>query len=511
MSLNCPLFISMHSISHYTAKLSEILIIDRIRPNDEVHAAYVQNELVPSIAEQGLIQPIVLNELTEPIVGPNIYGEQVSSRLRLIAGYSRLSAFALLKLPDIPYVFRRDLDESALTIIEAEENVRRKEMPWQAKVRAIYKVHTDRERRAALEHKTWGQRATGALLNTNLASVNQAIMIAELLNSGDKELEAAVNLEAAKSIIAKRKQEEAERALAKFGIANISVSVPPLLEKVPQTSLLSLIPKPSDPSLIPAGQKEIKLVQSKQIPLSIQFFNTQSVTTDGSPSWMSTQPSESFDLIFTDIPFGIDVSNLIISDSAMDDIEDEHDVEENIAQFEPFLRESYRLLRPNSYCIFFFELIHFEKLLTLAKSVGFKPQHWPLLWLKTSQVQNRAAHVHWPKSCEYIMVLRKGTASLREPQRRNYYEASSDSERKKYGHPFAKPFDLCQQILKPILIPGMKVLDPYAGSGSMLDVVLSMGGIPYGVEKKTSHFNRLIENMKSSYSRILGTVKPEFV
>ena len=36
----------MHSISSHSAKLSEILIIDRIRPNDEVHAAYVQNELV---------------------------------------------------------------------------------------------------------------------------------------------------------------------------------------------------------------------------------------------------------------------------------------------------------------------------------------------------------------------------------------------------------------------------------------------------------------------------------
>ena len=57
----------------------------------------------------------------------------------------------------------------------------------------------------------------------------------------------------------------------------------------------------------------------------------------------------------------------------------------------------------------------------------------------------------------------------------------------------------------------MKVLDPYAGSGSMLDVVLSMGGIPYGIEKKEAHFNRLLENMKASYTRILGTIKPEFV
>ena len=510
MSLNCPLFVSMHSISSHSAKLSEILIIDRIRPNDEVHAAYVQNELVPSIAEQGLIQPIVLNELSEPAVGPNIYGETISSTLRLIAGYSRLSAFALLKHTEIPYVFRRDLDEATLTILEAEENVRRKEMPWQARVRAIYKVHIERERRAAIEHKTWGQRATGALLNTNLASVNQAIIIAEKLAAGDTELEAAVNLEAAKSILAKRKQEETERALAKFGIAEASVKPNTLLEKVPTTSLLSLIPKPADTS-IPSTQREIKLIPSKQIPLSSQFFNTQSVTTDGSPSWMSSQPAESFDLIFTDIPFGIDVSNLKISDSAMDDIEDEHDVEENIAQFEPFLRESFRLLRPNSYCLFFFDLIHFEKLLTIAKSVGFRAQHWPVIWLKLSQVQNRAAHVHWPKSCEYVMVLRKGTASLREPQRRNYLEASSDSERKKYGHPFAKPFDFCQWLLKPILIPGMKVLDPYAGSGSMLDVVLSMGGIPYGIEKKESHFNRLLENMKASYIRILGTIKPEFV
>lgn len=502
-----------HSTSGHTAKLSDILIIDRIRPADEVQQAYIQNELVPSIAEQGLIQPIVLNKLSEPAVGPNIFGEQISSDLRLIAGHSRLSACALLHMKEIPYVFRSDLSEDQLTILEAEENIRRKEMPWQARVKAIYKVHTEREKRAAKDHKTWGQRATGALLNTNVASVNQALMIAEALMSGDEELNSCANLESAKSIILKRRQEAADRRLAQFGIASVSLSTTPLLEKVPQTTLLSLIPKPSSATPEPElTRKEIKLVQTRTIPLSSQLFHTECISLSNPGSgWMERQPANSFDLIFTDIPFGIDVTNLKISDSAMEDIEEEHDVEENIAQFAPFLRESYRLLKDKSYCIFFFDIIHFEKLLTIATSVGFRPQAWPLLWLKTSQVQNRAAHCHWPKSIEYVMVLRKGTATLSEPQRRNYMEAGSDSERKKYGHPFAKPFDFCKWVLTPILVPGMRVLDPYAGTGSMLDVVLSMGGVPHGIEKKEAHFHKLTENIKASYSRILGTIKPEFV
>lgn len=502
-----------HSTSGHTAPIAQILIIDRIRPADDVQQAYIQNELVPSIAEQGLIQPIILNKLTEPAVGPNIFGEQISSNLRLIAGHSRLSACALLHMQEVPYCFREDLSESELTILEAEENVRRKEMPWQARVKAIYKVHMERELRAAREHKSWGQRATGALLNTNVASVNQALMIAEALASGDEEMQACVNLEAAKSLMMKRKQEASDKRLAQFGIAHTQVHTPPLLDKVPQTTLLSLLPSKNAPEVDSLMRhKEIKLVSAKTIPLSSQLFNTESVSVSSPGSgWMEHHAPDSFDLIFTDIPFGIDVSNLKISESAMDDIENEHDVEENISQFEPFLRESYRLLRDKTYCIFFFDIIHFEKLLSLARSIGFRAQAWPLIWLKTSQVQNRAAYCHWPKSIEYIMVLRKGTATLSEPQRRNYMEAGSDSERKKYGHPFAKPFDLCKWILSPILTPGMKVLDPYAGTGSMLDVVLSMGGIPYGIEKKESHFHKLTENLKSSYTRILGTVKPEFV
>lgn len=514
MSLNCPFFISMtHSTSGHNAKISDILIIDRIRPDDDVQKAYIQNELVPSIAEQGLIQPIVLNKLAEPISGPNIFGETITSDLRLIAGHSRLTACSLLLMQEIPYCFRSDLSEAELTILEAEENIRRKEMPWQARVRAIYKVHMDRERIAAMEHKSWGQRATGALLNTNVATVNQALMIAEKLFSGDEELAKAENLEAAKTILYKRRQEETEQRLASFGIASISTPSSTLLDKVSPTTLLSLIPGKSPPSLDAISkQKEIKLVSSKDIPISSQFYNAKSVDLDNpSLGWMAKQPPSSFDLIFTDIPFGIDVENLKISDSAMADIEDEHDVEENIRQFQPFLEQSFRILRDNSYCLFFFDIIHFEKLLSLARSVGFRAQSWPVIWLKTSQVQNRAAHCHWPKSIEYVMVLRKGKATLKEPQRRNYLEASSDSERKKYGHPFAKPFDFCKWLLTPILVPGMKVLDPYAGSGSMLDVVLSMGGIPYGIEKKETHYNRLIENMKASYIRILGTVKPNFI
>lgn len=109
------------------------------------------------------------------------------------------------------------------------------------------------------------------------------------------------------------------------------------------------------------------------------------------------------------------------------------------------------------------------------------------------------------------MVLRKGRATLREAQRRNYIEASSDAERKKYGHPFAKPFEVCKWALAPIVVPGMKGLDPYAGTGSMLSVMLSMGCVPYGCEKKESHFNRLTENMKESYRRILGKQPATFV
>ena len=144
-----------HSSTGLLANIADILVIDRLRPDDDTERSYIETELVPSIADQGLIVPIILNKLDQPTTGPNIFGDTITSDLRLIEGWSRLVAFTYLKLTEIPYAERASLSNGELHMLEIESNIRRRNMPWQSKVLGIYKVHKEKTSRAKEARERW--------------------------------------------------------------------------------------------------------------------------------------------------------------------------------------------------------------------------------------------------------------------------------------------------------------------------------------------------------------------
>lgn len=76
------------------------------------------------------------------------------------------------------------------------------------------------------------------------------------------------------------------------------------------------------------------------------------------------------------------------------------------------------------------------------------------------------------------------------------------SERKQYANPFAKPFELWKDIFDMVAFPGQSVYDPFAGECSSLRAAANCGLIPFGSEVSAVHYNRGVENLKATYSRI---------
>lgn len=87
------------------------------------------SEIAESIARVGLIQPIVVERRRENII--------------LVAGERRLRACLDLNLTSIPVVFKENLSQIKLRLIELEENIKRKDLPWQDKAKAINELHFD--------------------------------------------------------------------------------------------------------------------------------------------------------------------------------------------------------------------------------------------------------------------------------------------------------------------------------------------------------------------------------
>ena len=59
-------------------------------------------------------------------------------------------------------------------------------------------------------------------------------------------------------------------------------------------------------------------------------------------------------------------------------------------------------------------------------------------------------------------------------------------------------------IFDPIAYPGMTVLDPYAGEGSILRAAIVRGCRIIACEKSPSRFPRLVDRIKTVYKNAMG-------
>lgn len=481
------------TLTHATAAgliaISDLVIEDRIRTDSFEIRTKIAEHLAPSIAEFGLIHPITVERLPD-------------GRLKLIAGWCRTQAFLLLKQTHISYCFVENLKDGDAEAMEIEENIRRHSMSWQDECLGIRKVHLVYTRKAHLRSKRWGKAQTGHLLNYSAAYMSDCLVIAELLEKGDKEILSAPHYSAAQKVLSKRAEDKIAAELIKRNNSittvarKISRASGPISTSSPNDtpSLLSLLDLLS-PSLSKPLKKNEGPHEIHEVALSKILFHTKNEL------WFDQRADESIDLIYTDIPYGIDMEDLDIAD--LERVEEEHDVEENVEQMPVFLRNAYRVLKNDSFLLFWMDLKHWEKLTKWGQDVGFVVQEYPLVWIKTHECKNRAAHCKWTKAIEYVMVMRKGKPALKTPQLTNYLACSGKAERKLQMNPFAKPFEFTKWLLEPVMLPGMTVLDCYAGEGSLVRALLNLGANVIALEKKANHFNRLTEHVKQHFKNTL--------
>jgi DNA modification methylase len=185
----------------------------------------------------------------------------------------------------------------------------------------------------------------------------------------------------------------------------------------------------------------------------------------------------------------------------MSAVAEEHGVDENVALMQPFLEQSFRVVRSGGFCVFFYDLDWHEYLQATAETIGWKVQRWPLIAYKTSACQNNAAQYNFTKNYEVCMVLRRDERTvLRSQQPTSVWMGDFAAERRLYNNPFAKPFDLWKWIYNAIAFAGQSVLDPFCGEMSACRAAVNCGLVPYGIELKPEHYLRGLEHMKAVYA-----------
>lgn len=507
----------------FSIQLSDIIEGDRAR-NSKKYGDL--GPLADSIRSVGTIQPIVL-------------AKRPDGKYDLVAGGRRYRTMrdhlktqelwhaSTMNPERLGFVFREEVSEDVRKEAELDENLHRLDMDWIDNVLLVADVH-----RAKKDKDTkWGLRQTAELLGKGfgMSNVSYALRVASLLRKGDTDMLACTSMSDAIQLLIKRKEDETLAILQSRTIARAS-EVKPLFSgplegaasfldtlnmgttHVPKTLeqlMASTEPKPAQHvnSSIPNNTNgEVRHVIHPQdepqtppvnIPLSSMFSCGDCI--QGPNALLPTLPDACFDHIVTDIPYGIDMD--MFRDDMVQDVKDEHDVDQNVEMMQPFLAQAYRLIKPGGFLVFFYDLDHHEKLQAWATEVGFKVQRWPFIAGKSSACKNQAPQYNTTKNYEVCMFLRKDEKTvLRKVISSSIKLYNFAAEREKYNNPFAKPFELWKDIYDAIAFTGQSVLDPYAGEMSACRAAAMCGLVPFGIEKKDQHFTRGIHHMKEVYT-----------
>lgn len=448
--------------------------------------------LAASIADQGLISPILLNQNNE-----------------LVAGERRLRSHELLGLQHVAVVYRETLTPSQLTELELEENQMRKAMQWHEEVRLIVKAHKLKSyegskdalspREVAIIESTgakvWGQEQTGRLMGVAAGQVSMALHVYDYIQSGDEEILAASSISAAYKILLKRREDDATKQRAQAVVDSLPTPKPSSSSSGGLGGDIFSITDTKAVTASPGEEVREHLGDTAEIPLSSMFIRGNCL------DHMKTVEDGTFHHIITDPPYAIDMSNLDTMEN-IKDVTATHQVVDNLDLLKEFITKARRIVKPTGFMLMWADVSHFEKILRWGEDAGWKMQRWPLIWHKLHPCQNNAAAYNTTKDFEVCIKFRNTEALLANQGGSSILSCDGSADAKMYNNPFSKPFDLWQWLMKKVTIPGQLVYDPFGGEFSMARAAINCGLNPISVEVDEKHYNKGLMDIKAYYETL---------
>lgn len=402
-------------VEEITLRIDDVVVGERIRKDfGDI------DELVKSIREVGLIQPIVLSR------GNN-----------LIAGERRLRALRKLGITELvhakQFVYNDELDELKLEAMQFEENIKRKQLDWREEILAKKRLLEIMQKIHGLARSGYSSRSDAMGLSDPGFGVNKlAALLGESPGQTSKDLELADYIEAAPQLAKAETKEAARRQAA-----------------IATTLAVSLLTQQQKPKA--EAQPDWVLFEGDFVTMAHNVAN------------------DCVDLVIVDPPYGEDAqgkgpqSPQLLAGSFQDSYNETIDLIKHLA------KESYRVLKPNKFAVFFFGFKIYGAFCFALRAAGLEVDTTPLIWAK-SNVINTAPYSRYGRSYEPILVARKGEPKLFRPSQRDVVQLStvtmSGSVEQKFYHA-QKPVEIIEKFLLDMTAPGEMALDFCAGSGTL--------------------------------------------
>ena len=409
----------------------EVIKIERINSTGRQRGDYGNiEELKLSIKQKGLIHPVAVMEYDEPLDNRYDY--------YLLAGGRRLRACQGLELKTIQArIYPSGLNGYEIRSIELEENIRRKEMSDAERLKAVKQIHDlwismyGEKGSTAKDAKGHSVRDTAKRLGVSLGTASEHIEMGDWLEKVPELAKLGSKTEIKKAIKKAKKNVKQAKKIEEF-----------------------------EAEVEDKDAQELKSMYTKSYIVGDFFEGVKSI------------PKNTIDLVDLDIDYPVDI----------DDESPQHQevtMDKKFGKYKGIpktefeslmkesLRESYRVLKNDSWCIVWFGWEYFDAIQKWAKEVGFKTSWYTGKWYKGGGYgHTRNPYVYLNHTIEPFFYFRKGISSINIP-RSDVFEYNPIPSSNK-DHPYEKPIPLMYDILNTFIDPGSRILTPFAGSGNTL-------------------------------------------
>lgn len=400
------------------------------------------DELALSLVQKGQLQPIVVNQ-----------------EMELIAGGRRLAACLKANI-DVLCIFNNAVDALTMRELEIEENIQRKQFTPAEEFKAIAELHNLKQQRFG--EATSGRKGghtlqdTADLLGKSKAKVIEAISLAQAV-------ERFPELKSCKKASEIKKAVKAIEAVATRAVKAEDY----------KKELSSLAANASQP---------------------YEVFHCEA-----SEFYTKLEP-ESVDILFTDLPYGIDIDKIATSvggitggvNSAGFTFDDS--TKRALSLYAELAERSIVFTKHSSHAFIFCGPEHFSAVKEMFQSVGWLCYPKPIIWIKREVGQCNVPHA-WPASCyETLLYCRRVDSTLVKQGQPDWIECPPIPAGAK-RHPTEKPVALLRNLLQRVALPGAVVVDPFMGSGAVIEAACIEQCFSKGCDKLVESYHVTIERL----------------
>lgn len=430
--------------------MPEFINIDQIIiPEGRIRKSFDTNHienLARSLLDKGYIHPIALrNNSNELVAGENRY----RAHLFLLSTDCRPRD---CRLRNIPVTRVSDLDADDLLEAELEENLLRKDLTWQEEAKGIAQLHALRQK----QNIDWTFADTANELHEESAAQGgqrKKISDSLVLNANmDDPLvaHAKTRKDAIKAVKERNKHAVRAQAVEDFDMF-LDTDDNDEESSTPHTLILG------------------------------NYFDE-----------ISKIPDDSYNIILTDPPYGIDIHRKGTFDIDVHEYDDSKDYFEEIIS--SLATESFRISTEEAHIYLFCDIRRWPDIDQAFFAAGWDVWARPLIWHKGNIGSFANSDIGPRSTYECIFYAIKGHKNVQH----NDMDVICVNQSTRSDHPANKPVELYVNLLERSAFPGHKVIDFFCGSGPIFPAASETNLIATGIELNPKYHAMSFERLQET-------------